>query len=68
LCGPDVRENVLRKWLREVLEDPQAAFIGRGRMKPEPVKLERLRCENAKLCMERDRLNKAAAFFMEEST
>jgi transposase len=29
----DVYENVLRKWVREALADPQDAFPGKGLMK-----------------------------------
>ena len=63
----DVHENVLRKWVREAALDPQQAFPGQGVMKPEQAELERLRKENAKLCMERDLLKKAATYFAKES-
>jgi len=60
--------NVLRKWVREATADPQQAFPGQGVMKPEQAELERLRKENSKLRMERDRSKKAAAYFAKEST
>jgi transposase len=63
----DVHENVLRKWIRDAVADPQHAFPGQGVMKPEQGELERLRKENAKLRMERDLLKKAAAYFARES-
>lgn len=63
----DVHENVLRKWIRQMAQDPQQAFPGHGVMKPEQAELERLRKEVAKLRMERDILKKAAAFFARES-
>lgn len=63
----DVHENVLRKWLREQAEDPQQAFPGKGVMKPEAAEIERLKREVAKLKMERDILNKAAAYFAKDS-
>lgn len=30
----DVHENVLRKWVREAIADPQQVFLGQGVMKP----------------------------------
>ena len=63
----DVQENVLRKWAREAVVDPQHAFPGQGVMKPEQAELERLKKENAKLRMERDLLKKATAYFAKES-
>lgn len=56
----DVHENVLRKWIRQMAQDPQQAFPGHGVMKPEQAEIERLRKEVAKLRMERDILKKAA--------
>jgi transposase len=64
----DVHENVLRKWVREKVADPQRAFPGQGVMKPDNSEIERLKKENAKLKMERDLLKKAAAYFAREST
>jgi|SRR6218665_1934912 len=63
----DVHENVLRKWLKDVVADPVNAFPGQGVMKPQQAELDRLRKENAKLRMERDLLKKAAAYFARES-
>jgi transposase len=64
----DVHENVLRKWVRDWEADPQQAFPGQGKMKPEQLELERLRREVRKLKAERDILKKAAAYFAKEST
>ncbi len=63
-----LHENVLRKWVRELLANPQQAFPGQGQMKPEQAEIERLKKEVAKLKMERDILKKAAAYFAREST
>jgi len=63
----EVGETVLRRWMRELSEDPREAFPGKGVMKPEQAEIERLRKEVAKLKMERDILKKAAAFFAKES-
>ena len=63
----DIHENVLRKWVKEVQQDPEHAFPGLGVQKPEYAEIARLRKEVAKLKMERDILKKAAAFFAKES-
>ena len=63
----DVAESVLRRWMRELAQDPSEAFPGNGVMKPEQAEIERLRKEVAKLKMERDILKKAAAYFAKES-
>lgn len=63
----DVGETVLRRWMRELTQDPHQAFPGKGLMKPEQAEIDRLRKEVAKLKMERDILKKAAAYFARES-
>ena len=63
----DVHENVLRKWVRELREEPQEAFPGNGKQKAKDAEIARLRKEVAKLKMERDILKKAAAYFAKES-
>ena len=62
-----VVEMVLRNWIRELKQDSQQAFPGKGVMKPEQAEIDRLRKEVAKLKMERDILKKAAAYFARES-
>lgn len=57
----DVQENVLRNWMREQTADSQQPFPGKGVMKPEAVAIERLKRQVAKLKMERDILQRAAA-------
>jgi transposase len=63
----DVHENVLRKWVKDYVADPQQAFPGQGKMKPEQLEIERLRREVRRLQAERDILKKAAAYFAKES-
>ena len=63
----DIHPNVLRNWIKEFSADPQSAFPGQGRMKPEQLEIERLRREVTKLKAERDILKKAAAYFAKES-
>jgi transposase len=53
-----VVESVLRRWLREAGTDPQQAFPGNGRVKPEQQEIIQLRREVAKLKAERDILKK----------
>ena len=33
----DVHENLLRNWMKEIASDPQHAFPGQGKMKPEQL-------------------------------
>jgi transposase len=63
----DVHENVLRKWMKELVTDPVQAFPGQGQMKADQIEIERLRREVIRLKAERDILKKAAAFFARES-
>ena len=63
----EVHENVLRKWVKEISSDPEQAFPGHGKLKPEQLEIDRLRREVTKLKAERDILKKAAAYFARES-
>ena len=63
----DVHETVLHRWIKQMSADPQHAFPGQGRMKPEQVEIDRLRKEVARLRAERDILKKAAAFFARDA-
>lgn len=55
----DVHENVLRKWIKQVDDDPRQTFPGHSVMKPEQAEVERLRREVQKLKAERDILKKS---------
>jgi len=59
----DLREKVLRKWVREYRDDPAHAFPGAGQMKPEQAEIAQLKKEVRKLKAERDIPKKASAFF-----
>jgi transposase-like protein len=61
----NVRENVLRKWVKEFGTDPHHAFPGHGQMKPEQLEIERLRREVQKLKAERDILKKSGGLLRE---
>ena len=65
---PGIAEGVLRRWMREVEDDPHHAFPGQGQAKPEQQEIDRLRREVAKLKAERDTLKKAAAYFARGAT
>ncbi len=53
-----MHENLLRKWMRELAADPRQALPGKGVMKSERAKLERLQKESTKLRIDRDILKK----------
>ncbi|MGY4828076.1 IS3 family transposase [Sphaerotilaceae bacterium SBD11-9] len=61
----DVHENVLRKWVRELRDEPQDAFPGNGKQKAQDAEIARLRKELAKLKMERDILKKGRGLLRE---
>ena len=58
-----IHRGVLYRWRKEVLEDPQASFPGRGKLKPAEEEVRRLRREVADLKEERDIPEKALAIF-----
>jgi len=63
----DININMLRRWKRQINEQGQDAFPGKGRLLPEQEELYRLREENKRLRMERDILKKTVTFFANES-
>ena len=63
-----VHGTVLRNWVKAFAGDPEHAFPGHGRLKPEQAEIARLKREVTKLKAERDILKKAAAYFAKEST
>ncbi len=54
----DVHEDVVRKSVGDYAADAAQAFPGHSQMKPEELKIERLRREVAKLKAERDILKR----------
>jgi transposase len=62
-----INTNMLRRWKREIADNANGAFPGKGRLASEQEELHRLRAENKRLRMEREILKKAAAFFANES-
>ena len=63
-----VHPTQLRNWVKQLADDPQHAFPGRGQMKPEQLEIAQLKREVVRLKAERDILKKAAAYFAKEST
>jgi transposase len=49
-----INTNMLRRWKREVADNHNGAFPGKGRLSPEQEELHRLRAENKRLRMARD--------------
>jgi transposase len=64
----DVHENLLRKWVKQLADDPLEAFPGHGKMKAAEAEIAQLRREVQKLKAERDILKKAAAYFAKDQT
>lgn len=58
-----IHPNVLYKWRDNLLADPEHAFPGKGKLKPEDEEIRRLRREVENLKEERDILKKALAVF-----
>lgn len=56
-----IPQTNLSRWKREMEEDPEGSFPGKGNARDE--ELARLRRENAKLKKERDILKKAVGIF-----
>jgi transposase-like protein len=55
-----VHPTQLRDWVKQLADDPQHAFPGKGQMKPEQLEIAQLKREVIKLKAERDILKKAA--------
>ena len=58
-----VHRAVLYRWRKELLEDPEESFPGKGSLRPRDEELRRLQREVADLKEERDILKKALAIF-----
>jgi transposase len=58
-----ISQGVISRWKRELQQDKEQAFPGKGNLKPQDEKLRRLERENDRLRRERDILKKAVAIF-----
>jgi transposase len=54
---------VIYRWIKQYREDPENAFPGKGKLKPEDEELRRLRRELADVKEERDILKKVVNIF-----
>ena len=61
-----VEYSVLRRWKNHLANDPEHAFPGKGRLKPDDQQLRDLQRELKRTKEERDILKKALAYFAEE--
>ena len=62
-----INANLLGRWKRQLAEDGEQAFPGKGRLKPLEEEVRRLQGEVKRLRQERDFLKKATAYFARES-
>jgi len=58
-----IRPELLYRWKNEQAADPEQAFPGKGRMKPDEEYVRRLERELVQARQERDILKKALAYF-----
>ena len=61
-----VEYSVLRRWKKELADDPQNAFPGKGQLKAADQELRALQRELERVKEERDILKKALAYFAED--
>ena len=61
-----VTPTLVSRWVREISEDPEYAFPGKGRLKAPDDEIRKLQRENERLRRERDILKKAVAIFSKE--
>ena len=57
---------MLYRWIDEYKTYGDAAFVGKGNLKPEEAKLKKLQRENEELRQQVEILKKAAAYFAKE--
>jgi transposase len=58
-----ISQGVISRWKRELQQDKEQAFPGKGNLKAQDEKLRRLERDNGRLRRERDILKKAVAIF-----
>jgi transposase len=61
-----VEYSVLRRWKKQLADDPQNVFPGKGRLKAPDEELRRIKRELDRVTEERDILKKALAYFAED--
>lgn len=61
-----VEYSILRRWKKQLADDPQNAFPGKGQFKAADQELRALQRELERVKEERDILKKALAYFAED--
>ena len=61
-----IHANQIRRWRQQMLEDPEHAFPGQGRLKPQDEEVRKLKRELESVKQQRDILKKALAIFSKE--
>ena len=61
-----VEYSVLRRWKKQLADDPQNAFPGKGQLKAADQELRTVQRELQRVKKERDILKKALAYFAED--
>jgi transposase len=61
-----IGRSTVGRWLREMREDPEQAFPGKGYLKPNDEEIRALKRELERVKRERDILKKAVALFSME--
>jgi transposase len=61
-----VEYSVLRRWKKQLADDPQNAFPGKGQLKAADQELRTVQRELQRVKEERDILKKALAYFAED--
>ena len=61
-----ITPSLVSRWMREMTEDPEYAFPGKGRLKSPDDEIRKLQRENERLRRERDILKKAVAIFSKD--
>ena len=61
-----IEYSVLRRWKTQLVDDPQNAFPGKGKLKAPDEDVRRLKRKLDRVTEERDILKKALAYFAED--
>ena len=61
-----IEYSVLRRWKTKLVDDPQNAFPGKGKLKAPDEDVRRLKRDLERVTEERDILKKALAYFAED--
>jgi len=62
-----INPNILSRWIRELTEKDESAFLGNGKLTTEQTEIRQLREEVRRLTMKKEILKKATVFFAKEA-